>query len=181
MSTPTHFLVFDVESVGLHGDGFAVGYVLVETASGSEVASGMAWCHPDKCVRGTPADRAWTEANVMPSLIRGTATLYECADAREVRDTFWLKGAALCPKGTVLAADVAWPVEARFLAQIIDDSPTVRNWSGPYPLIDIASVRLAKGFDPLATEPRRENELPAHNPLADARQSARLLLEALSP
>jgi hypothetical protein len=38
---------------------------------------------------------------------------------------------------------------------------------------------LALGRDPLATNERLPDELPAHNPLCDARQSARLLIEAL--
>jgi hypothetical protein len=50
---------------------------------------------------------------------------------------------------------------------------------GPYPLVDVASVRLAAGLDPLGAYDRTAGELPVHNPLADARQSARLLLEAL--
>jgi hypothetical protein len=79
----------------------------------------------------------------------------------------------------MLAADCAWPVEARFLAACVDDQPEQRAWEGPYPLIDIASVRLAAGLDPLATVERLPSEMPAHDPLADARQSARLLIEAL--
>jgi len=81
-------------------------------------------------------------------------------------------------KGAVLAADVPWPVEARFLAQCIDDEPG-RKWDGPYPLIDIASVRLAAGLDPLASVERLAEELPQHDPLCDARQSGRLLVEAI--
>lgn len=46
-------------------------------------------------------------------------------------------------------------------------------------VFDVASVRLAAGLDPLASAPRLDGELPAHDPLRDARQSARLLIEAL--
>jgi hypothetical protein len=38
---------------------------------------------------------------------------------------------------------------------------------------------LLSGRDPLATYERLPNELPAHDPMADARQSARLWLECL--
>jgi hypothetical protein len=39
---------------------------------------------------------------------------------------------------------------------------------------------LSAGMNPLATYDRTPSELPRHNPLADARQSARLLSEALA-
>lgn len=174
VTIPTHFLVFDVESVGLYGDGFAVGYVLIETASGAEEATGLAWCDPDTVAQGAPQDREWVKENIPP--------MHEsCREpgVRSVREYFW-RAWRDCPPGTVLAADVAWPVEARFLLACVADDPSERAWKGPYPLIDIASVRLAKGFDPLATEPRKMSEMPAHDPLSDARQSARLLLEALA-
>ena len=38
---------------------------------------------------------------------------------------------------------------------------------------------LCAGMDPMATYDRLPAELPRHDPLADARQSARLLVEAL--
>jgi len=72
-------------------------------------------------------------------------------------------------------------VEARFLIQCIEDDHYAREWWGPYPLIDVASLRMAAGLDPLGTEERIEllGELPEHDPLADARQSARLLVDAI--
>jgi hypothetical protein len=75
---------------------------------------------------------------------------------------------------------VPWPVEAHFLSECVADRPQEREWQGPYPLLDVASVRLAAGLDPLATVDRLPSELPAHDPLADSRQSARLLVEALT-
>jgi hypothetical protein len=51
---------------------------------------------------------------------------------------------------------------------------------GPYPLHEIASFMTAAGMDPMATYARLPDELPKHHPLADARQSARLLWLAVS-
>lgn len=164
------WLVFDVESVGLHGEGFAVGWVVWDQKRGY-VADGYVACDPD-AANGTEEAREWVRANVKVKPDR--------ADPRGVRDFFWTVWRDWAAEGAVLAADVAWPVEARFLADCISDVPTEREWLGPYPLIDIASVRLAAGFDPLGTYDRLPNELPEHNPLNDARQSMRLLLEALT-
>jgi hypothetical protein len=172
MKLPPYFLVCDVESVGLHGEAFAVGAVVIDTRTGEERASLLLWTHP-RAVRGRPADYEWVEKNVLPSL-----SIPYLDTPREVRQgfwDFWLWWRAQ----SFLAADVPWPVEARFLAACVDDVAPASNWHGPYPIVDVASVRLAAGLDPLGIEERRPDELPAHNPLADARQSARLLMEAL--
>lgn len=177
------YFVFDVESVGLHGEGFAVGYVVVDAADrGRELDSGLFVANMDDSP-GLPADRDWVKANVSTaldvhvskrrSLPAGTASVHK------VREAFWDSWAYWSGQKAVMAADVPWPVESRFLNACIADDPA-RKASGPYPLIDVASVRLAAGLDPLATCDRLDDEKPAHNPLADARQSARLLLEALA-
>jgi hypothetical protein len=100
-------------------------------------------------------------------------------DPKTVRNVFWERWITWKNKGAILVADCLWPVEARFLIDCVNDDPINRNWDGPYPFVDVGSLRLAKGQDSLGTEERKENEKPAHHPLADARQSARLLLEAL--
>ena len=56
------FMVFDVESIGLHGDGFAVAWVVVNR-SGQRLGEGCMACPRDlcagtrRCARG-PARRA---------------------------------------------------------------------------------------------------------------------------
>lgn len=174
------YMVFDVESVGLHGEGFAVGYVVIE--GGHELDSGFFRCSPDMA-RGLSADREWIRENVEPALKEHVSAKWSdglgCKSPKDVRRSFWDKWMQWKDNKTILCADVAWPVEARFLAACIDDHPTGHAWHGPYPLLDIASVMMAHGLDPLAERERLERELPAHHPLADARQSARLLCEAL--
>jgi hypothetical protein len=168
--TPSLFLVFDVESVGLHGEGFAVGWVVV--TPDDELDRGRLACDPVDA-QGTDEDRAWIGAN-LPRLPAN------CASPHEVRGRFWDVWREWKARGAVLVADCAWPVEARFLAACVDDDREARKWAGPYPLHDVATARLAAGLDPLASEERRPGEEPKHCPLADARQSARLFLEALS-
>ncbi len=165
------FMVFDVESVGLHGEGFAVAWWVVDR-SGKRIASASYYCDPAEAV-GTDEDRAWVAENVRVTPIG------HCRTTNHVRDEFWRAWVYAKKQGATLWADCCWPVEARFLAACVDDDPAARAWEGPYPLHDVASVRLAAGFDPLATVERLPHELPAHNPENDARQSARLLIEAL--
>lgn len=169
-------MVFDVESVGLHGEGFAVGWVVVD-GDGREMESCRVACLPDAAA-GMPganvsASRRWLAENVpdMPITFETPAA---------VRRSFWAAWMRWKSEGAALFAECAWPVEARFLRDCIADDAPNREWQGPYPLHDVASIRFAARLDPLGTEPRQENEMPAHDPLADARQSARLLIEALA-
>jgi hypothetical protein len=172
MMTGPLFMVFDVESVGLHGEGFAVGYVVVDRA-GVERDAGLFAC-PSGTASGDGDGRAWIAENVHI----GPDDIW-CDDPRDVRSEFWGYFRKWKADGATLWADCCWPVEARFLAACVDDHPASRTWEGPYPLHDVATLRLAAGSDPLATVDRVPDEIPAHNPLDDARQSARLLIGAL--
>ncbi len=164
------YMVFDVESIGLHGEGFAVGYVVID-AAGKELENARIVCAPDAAA-GDDEGRIWVDDNC-PSM------LIDFIDPKGVRASFWGAWQRWKDQGAVLVADCAWPVEARFLIDCVEDDGVTREWQGPYPLHDVATARLMKGFDPLATVERLPNELPQHDPLADARQSARLWLEAL--
>jgi len=169
------YMVFDVKSVGLHGPVYAVGWVVVDETL-LELDNGVVWCYPPKPNPKTEQeDCSWAEANVLPSLnlrdtVRNTIYLMEwfCGRWKALQDEH---------KEIYLCADVPWPVETNFLSCCVR---LAHQKPSPYPLIDVASVRLSAGLDPVATCERRRSELPKYNPLADARQSARLLIEALS-
>lgn len=166
------FFVFDVESVGLHGEGYAVG-ICVVSPGGEILAEDRYACDPESA-RGMESDREWIAANV-PEVPVSHRT------PREVREAFWMLWMEWKEtKGATMAADCLWPVEARFVCACVDDRPERRAFLGPYPFLEISSVLTAAGIDPLANYPRLESEEPKHDPLADARQSARLLTEALA-
>lgn len=165
------YMVFDVESIGLHGEAFAVGWVVVD-AKGVELSGGIFGCPPDNA-QGQLEARAWVMANC-PRLPITHAT------PREVRDAFWAVWADHQTRArTILVADCPWPVEARFLTACVHDDLS-RCVEAPYPLLDVASVRAAVGLDPFGAETRTSAELPVHDPHKDARQSARLFHEALA-
>ena len=167
---PDKFMVFDVESIGLHGEGFAVAWVVVNR-DGDRLGEGCMACDPGQCA-GTDKSRQWVAANV-PSLEVTSPT------PQHLRNTFWHEWRHWADQGAVLVADCAWPVEANFLSACVKLNHAEREWQGPYPLHDLASVLLANGADALAVTDRLPDELPAHHPLMDVRQSARQLLAAL--
>ena len=162
------YMVFDVESIGIHGEGFAVGYVVIDS-DGRELEAARIACSPHTA-RGNDEGRQWIAENC-PKIPA------DFTDPQGVRASFWGAWQRWKAQGALLVADCAWPVEARFLIDCVDDAEG-REWQGPYPLHDVATARLCKGRDPLATVDRLSNELPQHDPLADARQSARLWMEA---
>ena len=171
--------MFDVESVGLHGEAWAFGYVVVDQ-DGAEMECGKAACWLDNAV-GLIDDRIWVRQHC-PDAVESTtpgARPPACTGPAELRAAFWSAWTRWGEKGAIMVADCSWPVEARFLAACIDVDPDERRWLGPYPLHDVATARLCANLDPLATVGRLPTEEPAHDPLADARQSARLFLEAL--
>lgn len=163
------YMVFDVESIGLHGEGFAVGYVVCGV--GMQAMVGTTYACPPDAANGDTDGRAWIASNCPP--IEATHKT-----PRKVRDAFWQDWLLWKERGAVLVADCAWPVEARFLIACVNDDPINRTWEGPYPLHELASFMVAAGMDPMATYERLDDE-PQHDPLGDARQSARLLIQAL--
>lgn len=173
----TKRIVFDVESVGLHGEGFAVGWVVLDEY-GREVSCGLAFCDPDAASAGVHGDRAWVAEHVVPGLEAAQESI-RLVSPFGVREAFWRMYQALKADGPVeLWADCPWPVEARFLISCVQRNTEDRNWQGPYPLLDVGVMMRAAGMDAMMTYDRLPSEMPAHNPLADARQSARLLLDA---
>lgn len=165
----TYHMVFDVESIGLHGEAFAVGYIVIDDL-GNCIEEDMFACDPAQAV-GANSDYAWVKSNASLPITQISPAY--------VRDRFWRQWLKWKDQGALLWADCAWPVEARFLAACVDADRHPRNWAGPYPLHEIATLMLAHGLNPLEALPRLPNELPIHNPLCDARQSARILFGLL--
>lgn len=173
-----YHMVFDVESIGLHGEGFAVGWVVIDDG-GKRIDQGLVAC-PKDWASGTWFDHDWVSANVTTEVPDGLPLYGLAQSPKDVRDAFWEQWMRWKAEGAELWADCAWPVEARFLIACIEDDKVHRKWEGPYPLHDIATLALAKGHDPVRTWDRQSDEEPAHNPLMDARQSARILHELLN-
>lgn len=169
---PALVFIFDVESIGLHGEGFAV-------AGGTynhlgEPAHEFAFHCDSDAADGDYDDREWIQKHVTinPDSVRFEEPFY-------VREAFWKEWEIAKGLGAVMFVECGIPVEANFLARCIDQE-SARKWEGPYPCHEIATMMLAAGMDPMATYPRLPREMPAHEPLADSRLSARLLAEAFS-
>jgi hypothetical protein len=163
--------VFDVESIGLYGEGYAVGGGIYH-ADGTRESEFAFSCPPENAL-GDADDRDWVSKNIPPLVITHLRPY-------EVREAFWSQWLAAKEQGIPMAAECGYPVETNFLAACVHNDKRSNKWNGPYPFIEISSVMIAAGMDPMITYERVGDENPKHHPLADARQSARLLFEALS-
>lgn len=160
------FFVFDVESIGLHGEGYAVAGGLFGW-DGPPLWEFSYACSPDRA-EGNAAGRIWVSQNV-PSI----AITHETP--KEVRNGFWKKWLEAREAQAAPLVYCGWPVEAHFLSQCVEDSPEVRTWEAPYPLHELASLLAASGHAPLGHDERLDGERPEHHPMSDVRQVSRLL------
>jgi hypothetical protein len=164
--------VFDVESRGLHGEAFSVAYIVTD---GQNELEANIFAIPRDSVAGTTEENdTWLKENVPVTDAR-----YTVSTANEMRKLFWCAWLRWKAQGAQMFAECQWPVEARFLIQAMDSCLDLDPWSGPYPLHEIASFMAAAGMDPMASYPYEDGETK-HDPLSDARQSARLLHKALN-
>lgn len=133
------------------------------------------WSSIDHRCISDPRDEKFVKEHVLPAQPNSSRTA-NCL--KDVRDAFW-EFYKRWAKQCIVVADCGTPTEAYFLRLcVLDDFPT-RKWEAPYPLHDLGTLLLARSMDPIGEYPRTRAEIPKHNPLCDARQSARLFLEYL--
>lgn len=176
-------LVFDVESIGLHGEGFAVA-AQVSDANRKVIREIFYFCPPDSA-KGKDASRDWVEENCKPYSWLEPNPKFPSpvifAYPKQVRKAFWEFWGQMRKEypEIQMVADVAWPVEARFLAACIEDDLNAREWEGPFPLLDVSTLRFLS--DTFGQQHQRlPSELPLHHPLADVRYSARQFKDLLN-
>jgi hypothetical protein len=80
-------------------------------------------------------------------------------------------------KEVLAIADCSYPVETSFFATMIKFNEQEREWTGPYPLHEVATALLMARINREEYPPQPE-ELPVHHPVNDARYSSRLFLLA---
>lgn len=168
-----YYFSFDVESDGLFGKAFAVGWVIVDD-KGAELEEGYLGIR----TMFSKTEDAWVIKNVLPAL-----PAPNCSSDYQMLVEFWdaWKKAKKDYPGVMMVTDCPFPVEAGFLLEVVKEHrPHIPMEESPYPIIDVASLLVGLRQDPLADYGRLESELPKHNPVCDARQSVRIMLWCLS-
>jgi hypothetical protein len=163
------FISLDCESNGLHGQIFAAAAVLY--INGREAESWGRRCAIDGDVD------PWVRDNVLPTLDEPylSRAVSPAVIAHDWRRFFERHGG----RDTPVVTHIPWPVEARFLWSAHQRTP----FSGPYPLIDVASMLHGLGLDPTSVDGylkvariARPDGSP-HHPLYDARAAGLAYLD----
>lgn len=163
---PDRLISIDAECNGLAGRAFAVAMTLSDSTGELDHVV-------YRCPIGDVTVNPWVADNVLPVITDAPETHanypYLLADLEE-------KIAGWGGRDTRMIAHVAWPVEARLLLDVYSGEGV---WDGPYPLVDVSSVLLARGHDPLSVDDYlRTHDIPLppgspHHPLYDARAAER--------
>lgn len=188
-----NYFSFDVESLGLFGFPFCVGYVVMDE-DGVEHESGIfGWdfrpvmgtfsdllkVSNDSQWTWTEQDHQWVLDNVLPVLPKGWDG---CQSVVHMCESFYNQVWVRCKRqheNLVFVTDCPFPVETHFLQEMLTAVNRRTMDHSPYPLIDVGSVLSGFGYSPTGLFMRRSDEMPAHNPISDARQSVRHLVDVL--
>lgn len=190
------FFVFDVESMGLYGEDFAVAFVVVDR-SGTELDAGFFNCPHEEAApavvlaeyaqpvvafagamdlleqwgQRSQYDASWVSENVLPHM---PVPSHETRE--QMHTDFWTTWVRWRDRGAMMWADCGYPVEFGFLRSCVYEEPS-RIDTAPFPLMEIETLRALSGLGDFS---RRMDHVPAHNPLNDVRHSARVLIESLN-
>lgn len=155
----TGIFSFDAETDGLYGPVWAIGAVYLDSNGHTVAFRGQ--LDPDTDVVTDP----WVREHIVP-----VVDLPRFQTRHDLLNAFW--SCWLDHQGfTIAVADCGAPVEAGLFRACIEIDRAGRQWKGPLPLHELATVLLLAGLDPVETN-RREYagrpDLVQHDPVADA-------------
>lgn len=160
-------LVFiDVESDGLYGSFLTVALIVTDS-KGNEIERAYYGIKRENMHITEP----WVEENVIPKL----GVYEECETEDELlRKTWnlWQKYREVA----YVVCDVGYPVEARLWEKCTRLDLEENTFKAPFPLVDISSMLLAKGIDPLIDRAKLLgiNGDMTHNAMYDVETTVRL-------
>lgn len=128
----TKIVSLDAESDGLYGASFAIGVTVRE--DGVEIARFVGRCP----YVGT---NKWVLANVVPTLSGMPITHDSSVKLEEAFWRFWM----VHRQNAVVIAHCAYPVETGLFARCVKRDLEARQWCGPFPLNDVATLFTTLG------------------------------------
>lgn len=149
----------DAETDGLYGKFLTIA-VIITDYKGNELERYYWGIEP----KNLEVQSEWTRKNVLPIM----GKYEECQNEDDLLERFW----HIWEKNYKVAyaiADVCYPVESTLFRKCVLKDEKKRLIKGPFPLVDLSSILLAKGIDPL-TERMQLIEIQGkmmHNALID--------------
>lgn len=160
------FLFVDAETDGLYGSFLSIAVILTDY-EGNEIERYYWGINP----KTLQIQSEWVMQNVVP--IMGDYEI--CRNEDELLDKFWNVWDKN-RENTFAVADVCYPVESTLFQRCVLHDLEERQMKGPFPLLDLSSMLLAKGIDPLVdrVELSDENGKKMHNALTDVEISVEI-------
>jgi hypothetical protein len=168
-------LIFDVESDGMYGQGFAIGYIILDDKNNI--------IKYDSIKSREEIKNEWVKENVLPNL----KTIKTVDTNKELRTIFY--NVLQENKDCEIWSDVNFPVETNFLSDIAKDDIDDMAFNMPYPLKDISTIvivnvsrkdvfnnKLFSRYEQLIHS-KNVYEIKEHNPLHDCVASAYVLTQ----
>lgn len=141
----------DAETDGLYGSFLSVA-ALVTDEDGNEMERFYMSVDADIKALSTP----WLTTNILPHL----SNAYErCDSEKALLDAFWefwLKHR----ENAICIAYVQYPVEARLFSRCVEKDRNARAFLAPFPLYDLSTLLLARGYPFDADLPSLVNDEP---------------------
>ena len=163
--------IVDAEVDGLYGPLLTMA-VLVTKLDGTEVASFYGGV-PKQIVE---TKEAWVLEHVIPYI----GAYQAFATEEELLEEVWqlwctYRTSARC------FADVPFPVESRVFHKMVEKDRQNRAFMAPFPIIDVASLLFARGFEPIGNRLDLVSHFEGrlHNALDDVRLSSRIIQRLL--
>lgn len=145
-------MIVDAESNGLYGEILSVAAIVLD-----ERFTEIDRFYGERELSQIDDPDPWVKENVLP-LFNQEHVFPDEAELLEDFWDFWMKY-----QGRVMAmADVSYPVEANLFRKCIEKNLAERSFSGPFPLLDLSTFLLAKGYNPLL-----ERQLLIDNPMGE--------------
>lgn len=133
------YVFLDVESDGLYGNFLTAALIVVDN-EGNEISR----AYYGICKEHMHVTDPWVIEHVLPII----GDYEECENEKQLLQKtwdFWLQ----YQETAYMICDVAYPVECRFLRACVALNQSEYMCKAPFPLIDLSSLLMAKGYDPL--------------------------------
>lgn len=126
--------MFDVESIGLYGAGFAFSAVVADK-KGKIIDSASYSCLTEEVIKELNKLEFFTTGEGK-EIITECKKLNQVNSLKELRNkfyNFYMKYKDNCD----IYSDCNYPVETNFLADVANDDLEIRQWNMPFPLLDV--------------------------------------------
>lgn len=127
---------FDCETDGLYGATWAVGAVVIDNATQNIVKIFTGMLDPNIYVTDQ-----WVKDNIVPYV-----KFPVFSTRRDLNNAFWRFWMTYRDESDCVV-DCGYPVESLFMRECVQEDLSNRQWKGPYPMHEVATMFVAKKMD----------------------------------